>query len=262
MILATKVSLHQDGSRAAADLLDQATNFSPQRPVTIRKAYQKTLFPDPKTPRMMPVENALSLIVKCDLSRTNYEVLRENGKKHNSNIYPPYTDVSRAKDECYPLGIIIDDSSACIPLDELLNHTLKRLLTVIEMPTSTTEIELHCKWGADGSSGYNEFQQKPSTDSSSSDANLFLITVVPIRLVDSKNGTIIWNNPRPSSTRFCRPLRFLYEKESKELVKEQIESVQSEIRNLAPTTVLTNDDTREITCKYHMYLTMVGTTIY
>lgn len=150
---------------------------------------------------------------------------------------------------------------ASVPLQMLLNHTLQRLLASIEVPPGIIKLELHCKWGADGSSGHSEYDQTPVTKESESmysDADLFLITLVPISLysLEEEKKTMVWENPRPSSTRFCRPLKLLYQKESKELVVAEIEKIQKEIKELIPLEICLDD--RVLQCTFILHLTMVN----
>jgi len=49
------------------------------------------------------------------------------------------------------------------------------------------------------------------------DGNLFLFSLVPLQLVGSKNNSdyiiVLWKNQKASSTPYCRPIKFLFEKE-------------------------------------------------
>lgn len=104
-----------------------------------------------------------------------------------------------------------------------------RLIKSIELPDdanpSFSKMDLICKYGCDGSSGHSEYMQLPKTkehkrdDGSDSeivsDSNQFpFSSLVPLRLVaitdESTNNIVtLWENPRPSSTRFCRPIKFM-----------------------------------------------------
>ena len=39
-----------------------------------------------------------------------------------------------------------------------------------------------------------------------SEESLFLTCMVPLKLVDKNNGAVYWENKRPSSTLYCRPV--------------------------------------------------------
>lgn len=166
---------------------------------------------------------------------------------------------------------------AQVPLQNLLQHTATRLLHSIKLSPEVRTVQLVCKWGADGSSGYSEYMQKPTDsladdtnqDSNVTDANLFLMTLVPLRLIGlfencnennkNENQQIVWQNPRPSSTRLCRPIKFLYEKETAELIRQEIAAIETEISNLSDFDILIQKDGHEfnVKCKFIMHLTML-----
>lgn len=78
---------------------------------------------------------------------------------------------------------------------------------------------LECKWGMDGSSGHSRYKQVFQTEEHGTDEFLFFIALVPLRLVDKENCKTYWENPGPSSTLYCRQVKFLYYKENAQLVK-------------------------------------------
>lgn len=68
-------------------------------------------------------------------------------------------------------------------------------------------LKLFCKWGCDGSSGQSEYKQVlPEESDLISDANLFIASLVPIRLIDETTNTVVWKNETCSSVRYCRPI--------------------------------------------------------
>lgn len=77
------------------------------------------------------------------------------------------------------------------------------------------------KWGFDGSTGHAEYKQT-MMDSDLADSNMFVTSYVPLRMVTkSDHSKIIWKNPRPSSTRYCRPIRFQFKKETTQLCLDE-----------------------------------------
>ena len=87
------------------------------------------------------------------------------------------------------------------------------------------------KYGFDGTSS-NSYKQKQN-GKSSSDEYLFCSSLVPLQLVEKKREkNVIWTNPLPSSTRFCRPIRVQFEKETSELTKREEEIMKDQIKNL------------------------------
>ncbi|KAK9744409.1 hypothetical protein QE152_g7788 [Popillia japonica] len=161
--------------------------------------------------------------------------MRMGAKKHNAqHLYPSYDRIREAKKRCYPSNILVDNFGASVPLQHLLDHTYSRLAEIIEISDELIQAEhikinLICKYGCDGSSGHNEYNRIPArnieTEESEededcqnlSDANLFLFSLVPLRLVANLNNSeavLLWENSKPSSTHFCRPIKFKYMKET------------------------------------------------
>ena len=72
----------------------------------------------------------------------------------------------------------------------------------------------------------------------------------------TEDGRVIWANPRPNSTLFCRPISFIFEKESKELTTATYVQLQKEVESLTPSIIqLTNDVT--ISVRHEIALTMI-----
>jgi len=80
-------------------------------------------------------------------------------------------------------------------------------------------LELISKWGCDGS---QQSQSKQLFESNEhSDANIFQSSLVPLRSIcniDNKKK-VVWQNPVPSSTRFCRPIRIRFLHETVDITK-------------------------------------------
>lgn len=112
----------------------------------------------------------------------------------------------------------------------MLDHTAKRLLVNIFNELKTGNYILKCKWGFDGSSGFSEYKQ--STLSGSSDSSLFVTSMLPICLTNEVNNQIIWQNPACSSTRYCRPIRLQYAKETTELSLNEEMYISQQINQL------------------------------
>lgn len=194
-------------------------------------------------------EKALALLLDAKLSKYQYEMLKKACRNIGHDIFPCYSKVLEAKKTCYPENININESSATVPLQSILDHTASRILkgqneqNIIDLPENLTLIS---KWGCDGSSGHNEYKQV-FIENDRSDSNLFLTSLVPLGLHDSNNiNNEFWVNPKPSSTRLCRPIKFEYIKETPESTKKEVDRVNDEIRNLKGTIVNINQKICEI----------------
>ena len=109
--------------------------------------------------------------------------------------------------------------------------------TVVTYDGKTKKLVLVSKWGCDGSTGHSQYKQKASSENLS-DNDLFLSSVVPLPLhLEKDSNTILWQNPRPSSPRLCRPIRFQFKKENLELANTYFHYIESQIRMILPTEV-------------------------
>lgn len=202
---------------------------------------------------------ALSMLVDADLTKHQYETIRS----FNKNIYPCYSLVKKAKLDCYPKddSIFVSETLAEVKLQALLDHTALRLCQYLEEVLDSLtlseqhELELISKWGCDGSQ-QSQFKQKFS-GVGESDANIFQSSLVPLKLIYNKDSTskVVWQNPTPSSTRFCRPIRIRFVHETVDITKEEIKYVEQQAEHLTKTEVSTQLGVAKI--KHKMVFTMV-----
>lgn len=260
LALATRKSLEASGRRDAAKIIQEATTSSPTRATKIKKAYHSTVsLPTKYTP-----EEALALFVDCHCTKKSYIMMQQGAKLRNANIYPNYNVILHEKKKCYPdkEHIIITDISAEVNLQELVNHTARRIIQVQSdvikqfLSEISNRVTLLYKWGCDGSASQSTYKQTFSeeTSESKSDANLFAVCLVPLRLC-TEDGHILWQNPRSSSTRYCRPIKLIFKKETPELVKEEIQNVKSQITEIQVTNCVIGNN--QIIVKHSFNLTMI-----
>lgn len=154
--------------------------------------------------------------------------------------------MKEAKKRCYPTEITITEISAEIQLQSLIDHTVRRLCQVQEEIlmsmdlTTNNNLNIIIKWGCDGSE-QNRYRQKFS-DEQYSKESLFSISVVPIQIYSGTNDSkkVIWQNPAPSSTRHCHPIKFIFAKESIQVITTEVRKVEDQITTLLPTKNLVN----------------------
>ena len=77
-------------------------------------------------------EEALALLLDNEMSKSQYQRLRNNAKSKKSNLYPPYNDVREAKERCLPSreSWAATDYSAGINFQALVDHIVLRLLEI------------------------------------------------------------------------------------------------------------------------------------
>uniref|UniRef100_A0A2H1VFM7 SFRICE_040898 n=1 Tax=Spodoptera frugiperda TaxID=7108 RepID=A0A2H1VFM7_SPOFR len=159
---------------------------------------------------------------------------------------------------CLAEDIECTESYAVVGLQSLLDHTVKRIF-MTKTKDNSSEMNDTCtldsKWGCDGSSGHSEYKQA-FDEEDISDENLFLTSLVPLRLTDAKNDTNVhWFNNTPSSTRLCRPVQFQFTKETREMIKNEISRMEGEIKNLNESIV--NVDGKIYKVKHNLMFTMI-----
>jgi hypothetical protein len=97
----------------------------------------------------------------------------------------------------------------------------KKKVTGTVLDDISKDFFLVSKFGCDGSTGHSEYKQRSLEDVTDSD--IFVTSVVPLQLYSTKTSgdkIILRQNPRPSSVRYCRPIRMQFKKETAEFAKE------------------------------------------
>ena len=164
-----------------------------------------------------------------------------------ADIWPSYHSIRAAKKLCYPSNISITESKAEVPLQDLLDHTSIRLVEFLKDVFShllvsnaddsriVYQATLTSKWGFDSCTSQSRYFQKFSGKISSTfDENSMLsTTLVPLDL--SVNGKNIWRNNASSSTRFCRPIKIEYIKETSEVAKKEYAHINRQVNLLKET---------------------------
>lgn len=254
---ATNIKLRRSGRRDAASMLEELIS-TPKRASKVKRAYKGA---PKKIPTYTP-EEALALITSANLSYRKYQLIRKSAIEKGLKVYPSYHNIQIAKKECYPPDedCIINESLAEIKLQSLVDLTIKRLFIVqhevlnsmfSEEMMTLRNIAIIFKWGCDGSGGQSRYKQKASTGEFE-DANILTTSLVPLQLhgFNKMNQVIIWKNPRPSSTSFCRPIRFRFVKETDNSIIEEFENVRNQIATIQPTSVEFNGHTLQVTHQF------------
>lgn len=259
LTFASVMKLREEGKRAEASIIKIATQSTPTRATRMLKSVRST---PPATCVSYSSEEALALICDTQLTVAQYTKLRLEAKSRNANLYPAYKKILEAKRSCYPEknSITITETNMEIKLQALLDHTVERIiLTKENIINNFSDEDLQnllftVKYGYDGSGDHAEYKQIFSNDDgTASDSHIFATSIVPINIV--VGGKILFENPRPSSTRFCRPLRLQFAKETALLIAAEKASLDSQIAELQPVTVECFG--RSALVKFKMLMTMV-----
>lgn len=162
---------------------------------------------------------------------------------------------------CYPSDqyFEISEGHCKIDLQELLNHTVSRMIDLVEFNfTNLThkDLRLVLKWGMDGTT-LNEYNQT-FKNADISDANVILTSLVPLKLMQGE--MVIWENFYPSSTRYCRPVFIQLVKETADTTRQECERMNAEISKLHQF-ILKVDET-QLTVTFDLIMSMIdGKTI-
>jgi hypothetical protein len=105
-------------------------------------------------------DTALALFVSAKLTMDQYNLLRDSARQIGFNLYPSYFQIQKAKKDCYPTTKTVTETGATVNLQELLDHTFKRICkTITNLPPKSDNLVLVCKWGCDGASGHGQYKQ-------------------------------------------------------------------------------------------------------
>ncbi|KAF2888695.1 hypothetical protein ILUMI_17478 [Ignelater luminosus] len=102
-------------------------------------------------------------------------------------------------------------------------------------------VELVTIWVCDGTQ-QSQFQQT-FFDIPSDDSNIFHSSLASLQLQVNirSNKNILWQNPTPSSTHFCRPIRIRFLREIVDITKKEIKYVEDQAKDLKKTEILTSN---------------------
>lgn len=257
---ATRLSMHADGERDAADIVKQVSTCSPKRATRLKKSFRANT----NLLKKMAPDQALALFVDTKMTKTQYNRIKENGKEFNADIYPNYNKLLEAKKRCYPADIFTDEITAEVPLQGLVDHTIDRLATAqaevlnhINQNYNISSIKAWFKWGCDGAAGQSRYKQG-FTNEDGDDSFLFSISMVPLRITaenDEHKEILVFQNPTTSSTNYCRPIKIIFKQEREEFVKHEIQNIKNQIALLQPSPVKIGENMYNCTCV--LSLTMI-----
>ncbi|KAL7304744.1 hypothetical protein TKK_0002981 [Trichogramma kaykai] len=187
----------------------------------------------PESSSMSP-EEGLMYLIQNNMTREMYQNTRKTALDKGHKLFPSYKQVYKAKLATYLEEIFISETLCKVPLKNLLDHTAKRLMMALNLNIlgENRQLKLILKYGFDGTNA-KTYKQK-ADDSSAFCDHMFCTSLLPLQLVDTTEDIVHWTNPLPSSTRFCRPIKISFEKETAELARNEEKNLQEEINTLRP----------------------------
>lgn len=225
---------------------ERSAKLSDSVPAGAENSVGKTLTP----------QQALALYYDLSLSVRKYNILRSVINALHKDCFPSYRQILQTKNNYLPSNIAVSDISAEVDLQSLLNKTVNSILNIsdLKMFHSRSNLKLICKWGFDGSSGHSLYKQT-FEDNNHTDEFMFFIAFVPLKLVDPVTKRIIWSNPRPSSTMYCRPIKFIFIKETADVIRTEESKMVEKISDLKDYETC-NADGKYVNISFDMLFTM------
>lgn len=228
LLQAAKRTAFQSGDQVKAKIIDKI--IREQNSTEIMKKIETSM-------STMSDTDALDFFVNANLTVSQYELTRSTVNAQGHKIFPIYKKVAAAKELCYPRGIQVTATCAFMPWNELVYHTVARIVEsqreILEdrcsLMGTTINLDFIISVGMDGSSGQSHYNQKISENQFES--SIFVNAMNPLRLTTS-NGDIMWTNPAPHSTRFCRTQKIIFQKETESFVTKEYASMMKDLNEL------------------------------
>jgi hypothetical protein len=212
-------------------------------------------------------DESLAYILNHSLTKQSYLDMKAASTSKGANIWPDYNQVLEAKKKCRPEGIEVSELEASVPMQNLLDHTGKRIFSDDPELTETLKllatknggelnVTLYFKYGMDGCGSFSSFMQKDSTGELQDLSSLLTCQMVPLQAVAFSEGKkiVVYNSKFPNNANSCRPLRICFEKENKETIAREADRLQGEVTNLKDF-VLIEDP--KVTVSYKGLFTMI-----
>ncbi|KAF2903590.1 hypothetical protein ILUMI_02597 [Ignelater luminosus] len=260
---AAGIAARATGQSDLAAVLKEVSK-SPTRPSKIRK----TLLNSEKFSIPLNAEEALTFLLNNNFTKQQYISIRVKSKHLNADIYPAYEHLKKAKLACRLLGLEVTATRAKIPLNSLLEHTAKRIISlqkeviIHDMARSNVSVrqgQLILDIGRLSYAKTRRVQKKPGTGKKC----LFQNSKVRAKLKAETAGR---------SAKSYRELRRKYKvdhktvkkylesmeyaKETKDYVLKEEKSIDEKISKLKDVEVVLDSD-RTICIQFHPYMTLI-----
>ena len=237
-----------------------------QRGVTVKKALNAIASPERQQASMKKPIEALAFMLTNKMTKEQYNNLKAACKENQADIWPNYNKVLEAKQECRPEGIVVTELSAHVPLQNLMDHTARRILgdagmvermkRLAEDNLGELDIILYFKFGMDGCGSFDTFMQKDQSGIVPDGSTLLTSQMVPLQAVAfvATEPVIIHHSRTPNNANSCRPIRLCFERETKETIQKEADRLRGEVDSLSD---LLLSDNPKITVIYRGLFTMI-----
>ena len=176
----------------------------------------------------VPVADSCAMMYNLNLSSHQYQELRLFLQYYKINI-PPRNNIDVYKKSLLP-NITVDTIKTYCSIKELITGTVSSLLVNCDWKNSSPSIlSVTSKFGLDGSGCHNIRHQKLDDDDvpGTSSTNYIGAFWCPLQL--KANDEVVWENPLPNSTLYCRPVCLMRGKETREDVEDHFKPIMDDI---------------------------------
>ena len=176
----------------------------------------------------VPVADSCAMMYNLNLSSHQYQELRLFLQNYKINI-PPRNNIDVYKKSLLP-NITVETIKTYCSIKELITGRVSSLLVNCNWKNSSPSIlSVTSKFGLDGSGCHNIRHQKLDDDDVPGTLSTNYIAAFWCPLQLKANDEVVWENPLPNSTLYCRPVCLMGGKETRENVEDHFKPFMADI---------------------------------
>ena len=243
--LANKQNLRLSGKKDASFVVKRMSSQTGRTAKLAKEAILANLSEKSKPLTKKTPEDALFFLLTNNLTKDQYSNMKKSCKDSGADIWPAYSYVQEAKSRLKPENISVDENEAFVPLQDILEHTMNRMLASNPFLLQTMEnlaqengcaleATLFYKIGFDSSGSHKTTQQTNSEGDHRGSNSIMASQMAPLRLVTviGSDEISLFDYPGPNSPHSCRPLRLAFEKENNTSIQCEFQRLKKEMSEI------------------------------
>lgn len=239
------------------DLIDQISlNRKIEKRDLVEYIYKKiTRKSGSDTIKTINPETAMAIVSEGRFGRGIYQQIKSILKQSDLDILPSWKKVKDFQIKVTPKiqDLVIREnetevfSGVYFDYSESMKITSSQIFKVIDLNLENFEhLTLDIKFGFDGSGGHKIFHQVGNMDTE----NLIMSMFCPLKLYDSANKSVLWEQSAPNSEFSSRPLLIVLGKENKEN-SQNLKVLEKDRKKLADTGIKVDETTVKVITVAH-----------
>ena len=179
------------------------------------------------TSKKLDFNDSISLKQNPNLSKKQYDIIRNDLEKNSIKILSSRSLSRYSKTFFENIPIEINENTTSIDPSFMIEESFNLICENQNIKIASTDrIRFVIKWGGDGSNIPEvKFKNDPPNYS---DSQIFMVSICPLMLY--LNNEKIWQNSKPGSPNFCRPILIKYERESDQSTHEIFNLYSSKLK--------------------------------